>query len=68
MLAGLPGNSRVTRADVPVFETAQRVKAAEIIAVVKRHIAATQTVRDAGASAHFQHVAFEQAAENTKRF
>src|ERR1039458_4010017 len=53
----------VTRCDVAIFDPAQRVEAAEIITVVKRYVAGTQTVRDAGTSDRLDYMAFEQAGE-----
>src|SRR5208282_1975394 len=54
---------RVTRRDVAKFETAQRVEAAKIIAVVKWHVAATQAVGDARAARGLEHIALEEAGE-----
>ena len=44
------GETRFARGNVAIFETAQRIKAAEIILVVERHDIVAQTVRHTRAS------------------
>src|ERR1035437_3475011 len=57
----------VTRTDVPVFETAQRVRTAEIIPVIKWHGAGTQAAGNADAPVRFEHMALEKADRKSTR-